>query len=267
MAEQVNEQWARWGAELRRLRKMAGKNQTDAARMIHQSRQLIGKMENGTRTPNRDQAGALDEGLATGGVLLQRWRELSGTHDVPDEWNDFILMERAAIEIREYQPLIVPGLLQSPKYARTILWRRALAEEQVDQLIASRMARLEQLNPRTELRFVLDEYALTRTMVMPEVMAEQLDHLVTVVNRHGIVLSVVPHDIRRPRVGVCGSFRIATMADGRQIVHAEHIKGMVLIEKATEVADVSNQFGDLQVEALSPDQSLILIKRMRSDIP
>ncbi|MFC4563182.1 Scr1 family TA system antitoxin-like transcriptional regulator [Nocardiopsis mangrovi] len=110
-----------WGGEMRRLRRLAGKTQQEVADITLISRPQIGKLELGTRTPNQDTAVTLDAVLATGGVLQQLWSEFSSSDNLPREWQDLVWLERAAAQIRAYQPLLVPGLLQTEAYARTVL--------------------------------------------------------------------------------------------------------------------------------------------------
>ncbi|MFC4566101.1 helix-turn-helix domain-containing protein [Nocardiopsis mangrovi] len=267
MTERVDKTWVRWGSELRRLRRLAGKTQTAISGMTLISRPQIGKLENGTRTPNRDHAVELDDALATDGRLLQLWEELNDVKRVPDEWEDFVRIERTAVEIREYQPLLIPGLVQAPGYARAILGAGRLdsTPELLEHALETRLGRLAELRRHVALRFVVDEHALRQRRGSPEAMKEQFDHLLSLIDQQRIRLSVLPdHAARHPVVG--GSFRIFGLPGGSLVVHLEHAKGQVVVHDAEEVNAMAAMYGDLQAESLPSDASVALIEKVRGEL-
>ncbi|MBC6460735.1 multiprotein-bridging factor 1 family protein [Actinomadura sp. HBU206391] len=67
---------ALWGSELRHYRQAAGLSQPELAQKIFCSRQLVGAMETGERSPEPDRAGLCDEALQTGGALRRLLEKL-----------------------------------------------------------------------------------------------------------------------------------------------------------------------------------------------
>lgn len=267
MAERVDQTWSRWGAELRSLRRSTGKTQTELSRETTISRPHIGKLENGTRTPNRDHAIVLDSALATDGKLLRLWEEQNDVKRVPDEWQDFVRIERSSAEIREYQPLLISGLLQAPAYARATLSSGHLSAtpDLLEQAVKTRIERLSEIPPRVQLRFVLDEIVLRRRVGPSEVMREQLDHMLSLIEDRRIRLSIIPdHAPRQTAVG--GSFRIFGLPGGSVVVHLEHAKGQVVVDDPETVNEMATAYGDLQAEALPSYATVELIEKVRGEL-
>ncbi|MBX9387109.1 transcriptional regulator with XRE-family HTH domain [Streptomonospora nanhaiensis] len=264
MTERVYKQWLRWAGELRRQREMAGKTQAQLGRAAKISRQAISKYEKGTRKPTLDTSVLLDEILSTGGALHQLWRETRGATEGPPEWRDFLAVEREATEIREWEPLLVPGLLQCESYARWIFTRPGTIVDDPDRAVADRVGRLAQLRPGTTVRAVVDEVVLRRVCGSPDVLPSQLDHLLALAETGRILLMVLPMYAPWRPVST-GSFRIMTLTDGRQVAHASYEGGYVVKALPTEVNEFASQFGDLQAESLPPSESIACIRKLRDE--
>lgn len=263
MAEQVRKRWVPWGEELRRIRALAGKTQGEIARSLAISRQLLGKLEMATRTPTRGQANKLDTLLATGGTLTALYDESASMHETPDEWQDFIALERAALEIREWQPNLIPGLLQTEEYARTVLTRYTTGADELRRSIQARCERLSALSG-TRLRFILDEPVLARPFGGPEVMEGQLDHLLELIRDHELHIVVVPWRARW-RPGTASGYRVATLPAGRTVVHAEYENGIEVVDAQERIHSFCSIMNDLTEEALPRMESTALIEKIRSD--
>ncbi len=118
---------------------------------------------------------------------------------LPQEYRDFISLEAGARSARTVELSVVPGLLQTPEYARAVT-RAALGglpEPKVDALVDVRLARQAVLraDPPLELSAVLDEAVLRRQIGGPGVMAEQLRHLVRVAGLPQVRLQVLPFSV------------------------------------------------------------------------
>jgi hypothetical protein len=111
---------------------------------------------------------------------------------------EYIELEAAASTTRNFQPLMVPGLLQTREYARVILeqlnWGREVDDELIEARVDVRMKRqelLERVDAR-ELFFVLDEAVTRRVIGGPKVMRRQLDRLIDLAARDHITVEVLP---------------------------------------------------------------------------
>lgn len=130
------------GAELRHRREAAGLSQDDLGAPLFVSGSFIGQLEAGTRRMQVDQAQKLDEVLGAGGFFVRNCAALKKSK-YPDHFAEAAEAEREAITIKEYAPLLIPGLLQTEAYARAV-FRAGLptaTEDAIDELVAARLER------------------------------------------------------------------------------------------------------------------------------
>ncbi|WP_084469319.1 helix-turn-helix domain-containing protein [Nocardiopsis trehalosi] len=266
MSERVDSTWVRFGHELRRLRLLSGRTQGDLGRSVGLSKPMISALERGTRTPKGDTAAALDSALSTGGVLDRLWRELSDTREVPHWFRDALLIERKAREIREYVPLIVPGLLQTADYARSLIraWRVRDTPEEVEQIVRARIERLPAISDSHPLlRFVVREAAISRVVGSREIMLEQLKHIGGLIEEGTVRLQVLRDS---PEVPAGLPFRVSILSDTQAVGYVEHALGGETYDTPGHVAELTSVYGELQAEALSSGESLSLIRRAQGEL-
>lgn len=106
--------------ELRRLREQAELTQEQLAQEISYSTALVSMVETGKRNPSRDFTRRCDERLNSGGLLMRIWPLLANTA-YSTQFQPWLEIELHAHALRTWQPLLVPGLLQTADYARAIL--------------------------------------------------------------------------------------------------------------------------------------------------
>ena len=139
------------------------------------------------------------------GGLFARIYQLARRWDggYPSWFTEWVEAERRAISLHTWQPLLIPGLLQTPDYARALFqaWRSADSDEELDQLVSARIERqaiFEQPKPPS-LWAVIDEGVLTRCIGSAQTMRDQLEHLMDVSDQYKITVQVVPVGCRRAR--------------------------------------------------------------------
>lgn len=243
-----------WGRELRHYRKAAGLTQGQLAQRIHFSESLISGVETGQLPASPEFADICDETLSTGGALhrLLDWRRGQALPSWFGKWRD---KEQTAVTLRTYQPLVFPGLLQTEGYIRGLLGDN-------DEAVAARLERqaiLARKEPRPPLlRCVIDESVLHRLVGSPEIMRDQLEHLMSIVSPQ-ISLQVVPPG--RVRSGLMAGFAIATLEGGSELAYLDTaIRGMTTSDQ-DDVATAVAQFEAIRIEALPLSMSIDLIKR------
>ncbi|MEU1732402.1 helix-turn-helix transcriptional regulator [Streptosporangium sp. NPDC020145] len=242
-----------WGRELRHYRKAASLTQGQLAERIHFSESLISGVGTGQLPASPDFAETCDRVLDTGGALhrLLDWRKGQVFPSWFGKWRD---KEQNAVTLRIYEPMVVPGLLQTEAYARALLDDAIAAAARLErQAILTR----EDPPPPT-LRCVIDELVLHRLVGSPEIVYEQLKHLVEIAGPQ-ISVQVVPHGC--VRTGILAGFAIATLQGGVEIAYLETaIHGLTTGDR-DEVAAAVKQFEAIRIEALPLSMSLDLIKR------
>jgi len=123
--------------------------------------------------------------------------------------------EIEAAVIRAYQPVLVPGVLQTPAVAETVLsWGNRMSDEDRRVRYDVRMARRRQIveNERSpEFRVILDESVIGRPIGSADIMAAQLESLVADAERTRVRIRVVPMK-RSAEVGLADAFQILNLS-------------------------------------------------------
>lgn len=191
------------GLTLRRLRDQAGKPQQVAADLLGKTRTRIVQLEDGTATVSQEELAKLldcfgvtgderDTVLELGLQARRRQKRRVYVDQLPDAYQRFADLEASASEINWFETGIVPGLLQSPSYMRAVfaecegVWWDENDTQGQDRLAyrLERQARLLDSDERRIFRFVVTEDALCANLGSPDVMREQLSHLLALLDAH-----------------------------------------------------------------------------------
>lgn len=259
-----------FGAELRRARTAAGLSQEQLGQRVGYSGAQVGKIEMGERAPSQDFAKLCDTALPDVGglfvrihVLARRW---DGGH--PSWFTGWIEAERQATSLCTWEPLIVPGLLQTAEYARTLFeaWRSAPDDDELDDLVAARMGRqsIFELPKPPALWVILDEAVLHRCVGSAKIMYDQLVHVVSMSDRVNVTVQVVPGSVGA-HVGLLGGFAIASAAGAPATVYMESPDEGQTTNLPSVVAKVSATYDTLRAEALPRAASRDLIRKVAEE--
>ncbi|MEU4730873.1 MULTISPECIES: helix-turn-helix domain-containing protein [unclassified Streptomyces] len=278
------------GEELRALRDRSGLTSGEAARIVGWHQSKISRIETGRSGVKpedirllldaygeivRPEQRALLEALSASaagpgdtGRGRQWWHDYRGL--LPQEYRDFISLEAGARSARTVELSVVPGLLQTPGYARAVT-RAALGglpEPKVDALVDVRLARQAVLraDPPLELSAVLDEAVLRRQIGGPGVMAEQLRHLVEVSRLPQVRLQVLPFSVGG-HLGLTGPFVIFSFPNiaDLDVVVLDHLTSSLYLERKEDLEAYSAAFRTIQAHALPPQDSSDLISSLAGD--
>ncbi|MFD7529519.1 MULTISPECIES: helix-turn-helix domain-containing protein [unclassified Streptomyces] len=184
-----------YGDWLKAQREAAGLTQQQLADTAIMTRSHISHIEAGRRVPSPEDAQRLDKALNTGNVLSSF---LPGGDDdtVADYFEPARQLEQQATMIREFGLNFVPGILQTEGYARAILGTTfpPRSDEERDRHVVTRLERAKILaDPVTPVVWVLlDEMVLRRPVGGPAVMAEQIMHIVRLVESKRVRAHVLP---------------------------------------------------------------------------
>lgn len=244
---------ALFGSELRRYRELADLSQDQLGSKINYSGSFIGQVERAEKRCERALAVRADDELDTRAALTHLWDGLIKVSAFP-HWFDWPMYEAAAITLRSFQLAVVYGLLQTEDYASALLHGDETA-------VAGRLARQSILTredpPPPHLVCVLDESVLYRQVGSPEVMREQLEHLVASVSDR-VSIQIVPS---RQHRGISGSFVLATLDDRSEVAYVETAAlGMTMGEPKT-LTTLNESFDRIRSQALPVDMSIELITR------
>ncbi|MEV6401125.1 helix-turn-helix transcriptional regulator [Streptomyces sp. NPDC051907] len=269
------------GEELRRLRLAAGLTSRDAGRLAGWHQSKVSRIETGVSGVRADDVTRLldvyqidDPQLR---VLLQTltgaadglghgwWHAYRGL--IPPEYQDFISLEAQAHLARTLETSVVPGLLQTPQYARAVTG--AVLEElpaaAVDSLVEVRLARQEVLYGESPLSLsvVLDEAVLRREVGGARVMRDQLRRLTELAQLPHVRLQVLPFG-GGGYVGLTGPFVIFSFLNTSDldVVVLDHLTSTLYLERKEDLEVYCAAFERMQARALTPEDSLELIARI-----
>ncbi|MFE5890706.1 Scr1 family TA system antitoxin-like transcriptional regulator [Streptomyces sp. NPDC056462] len=255
------------GAELRHVRERRGLSQEALGQKLFVSGTFIGQLEAGTRRLRPDMAPMLDEARGTDG-FFERNCQASNKSRHPEHFAEAAEAEAEATVIRQYTPMLIPGLLQTPAYARAV--NRAYAptapEQTIDDWVEGRMARTRLLDHPTKplLWAVLDEAALRRVTGGRAVMAEALHHLAGLAGRNRVMMQVLPFSAGA-HAAMQGALKLMDFEDAPPLIYFEAVRTGHLDDDPATVAQLRLTFEYLTASALSPEKSLALIESLAQD--
>jgi hypothetical protein len=176
-------------------------------------------------------------------------------------------LEEAASELCWFTSELVPGLLQTREYARTILRAHysEASEEEIERLVDLRLKRQSLLTRPTEApvaKLVFNEAVLRRAVGGEEIMAAQLEHLLVMTNRPNLSLRVLPFEVGFHQGLLSrsfGLFRFPVGRDGRDMepptVHLEGLTGTLYLDKPGEIERYEGAFTAIWSAALDEARS------------
>ncbi|MFG2207700.1 Scr1 family TA system antitoxin-like transcriptional regulator [Streptomyces sp. NPDC048638] len=183
-----------YGDWFKEQRLAAGLTQQELADAAVMTRSHISHIEAGRRTPSREDARRLDKALNTGNVLSSFLPGDDGT--IADYFEPARQLEQQAIKIYEFALSFIPGILQTERYARAVLSSSfpPRSEAECDRHVVTRLERGKILaDPVTPVVWaLLDEAVLRRPIGGLDVMAEQLQHVIRLVEQKRIRAHVMP---------------------------------------------------------------------------
>jgi transcriptional regulator with XRE-family HTH domain len=267
------------GARLRRLREERGISREDAGYVIRASESKMSRLELGRVSfKERDVAdllvhyGVTDPERRDGMLALAREANRSGWwrayEDVMPGWfGNYVGLEEAASGIRTYEIQFIPGLLQTPDYARAVLSSAipTPTKDEVDRAVALRMGRqriLTRARP-PHVWVILDEAALRRPVGDDSVTKGQLHHLVELIGTARVVVQILPLRVGA-HAAAGGAFSILRFADADlpDVVYVEHLVSAMYLDKTEQVARYTDVMNRLSVESLTPADSREVLASM-----
>lgn len=243
-----------------------GKTQAEFGKLVHFSDTYISAVETGTNPVKVEYCQAVDKAAGTGRLYQGLFRLIS-IDSAPPWLRPWLTYEENAATLRSFQPLYVPGLLQTEAYAWAALRAGTLTPDQVEEQVAVRLARQAAVLDRERpplATFVIDEVALRRGGP-PELLREQLEHLLTLSERPRVFVHVVPLSTGL-YIGQDGPFVLASFDEDLGVAFLEdQLEGRVVV-RTKDIAELQRMWDAVRAVALPRDQSRGLIKKLVSEL-
>ncbi|MFI1380785.1 DUF5753 domain-containing protein [Embleya sp. NPDC020886] len=191
------------------------------------------------------------------------WQEFA--NDVNATLAEVIALEDDAAEALEYQPNVIPGLLQTRDYASAIITTgfNAYGPDQAEALVTVREMRQRLLRDDEPLRYhaIATEAALRFDVGGPAVMREQMRHLNGEMALPNVTFQIVPFSAGRMAAQAAG-FAILKFEDTHDPDAAwmEGVGGMIPRDSEREIRLYNRLFAEIASAALSPDETAALLR-------
>ncbi|UED86650.1 helix-turn-helix domain-containing protein [Streptomyces profundus] len=257
-----------FGAEIKEARERAGLSQRQFATGTGFSQSYISKIEHGALIPSEDFAQKCDLVLGTDG-RFERQRERLVKRGHPSWFAPFAKMEAEARVILAHAMWSIPGLFQTPEYARA-LFRAGhpdAPEEWTEKKVENRMARRDLLargNP-PKIWAIIHESALVPHIGGVRVMKAQLEHLVKAARMPKVTLQVLSRTAGAPPA--TEPFILLELPKQRTVAYTDTALGGQMATSEDQVEFLRVAFDRLRAEALSPSKSIQLVKKLAKEMP
>lgn len=252
------------GRQIRLWREAAGLRAVELGAAIGYGENQVYKVEAGKRIPKPEFLDKADEVLGAGGKLAAMKKDVAEAR-YPKKVRHLARLEADTIEMGAYASVVIHGLLQTEEYARALYGERrpAFTEDQVERLVAARMARqsIFERRPAPLLTFVQEEAVLRRPTGGRMVLRHQLEHLLVIGALRHVEIQVMP-TATEEHAGLDGSLQVLKLIDGTAVGHNEVQLTSRLIAEPKEVQILDMRYGMIRAQALTPRLSRAFIEKL-----
>ncbi|MFB7229575.1 Scr1 family TA system antitoxin-like transcriptional regulator [Streptomyces fimicarius] len=255
-----------FGEIVKTFRKRARLTQEQFAPLVGYSLETVASIEQGRRLPPPDFAERADSLLDAFGVILAAAKHLTRRKGLASWFRQWALLELGALSLYTYECRLIPGLLQTPAYARTLFADRLppLADEQIEAQLAARLERQELLRnrPNTAFSFILEEHLFLRQLGGEDVTRELIDHILDLSELRNVEIQIMPL-VRNHHAGLDGPMRLLETPEHQWCAYSEGQMYGQFISDPKVISVIQMRCASMRSQALSLDDSKSLMRRMR----
>ncbi|MDF3298409.1 helix-turn-helix domain-containing protein [Streptomyces tropicalis] len=259
----------RFAEELRTLRTGSGTSLRQLGERLGWDWSLFGKMEKGETLGSPEVVQALDQHYGTPGLLLALWELAAGDHtQFRERYRRYMALEAEAVSLWHFAVSVLPGLLQTPGYAREVLAAGGLRGRELDQQVEARMGRRELLEGEDAppFRTILSEAVLRTPLRNVGEWRGQLSHLAEVAERSSVTMQVLPL-----AAGMHGLDSTAVMflrlPGGLTVAYTENAHRGELVEEDGPVERLQRAYDAMRDLAMSPAESRTFVLATLEEAP
>ncbi|MHB9860726.1 helix-turn-helix domain-containing protein [Streptomyces sp. YIM S03343] len=255
------------GRTLKYLRERAGKSLGQLADDTGYDKSYLCRLESGARLSKVTVMEDLDGYYGCGDLLVRHWRA-ARLDAFKDQYKEYMKLEATARVMRLFT-LGIPGLLQTEDFARELLSavrKTTDGDDVIEEQVAARLGRQYRLRqkPEPDVRIIMDEFALRRPASSGKIWRDQLLHLEAVAMWPNMALQVLPFSAGAHH-HMTGSLTLLWQRDGSAVAYKEGNGCSRLIEDPDEFLLQRLSYDRLRDMALSPSDSLALIRNLLED--
>ncbi|MCG5119248.1 helix-turn-helix domain-containing protein [Streptomyces albidoflavus] len=257
---------------VRILRKRKGYTQDQLGDLIGWTGSAISAVETRAQPVSDDMLVALEPAIGEGLGVFTVARPYILRERFPKRFRDFSILEAEARTIWTYENFLIDGLFQTEEYARALIGggHPTPDEAKREELVEARRSRraIFDLEDPPYLELILEESVLRRPFGSYEILRGQLLALVEDSERPNVNVQVLPLDrgLRGGHAGDRGSMKLVETKDHEHVVYMEIEDQGLLISQPAEVSQLTHRYAKIRAQALSPDDSVDLIKRLAGEM-
>ncbi|MEW2496605.1 helix-turn-helix transcriptional regulator [Streptomyces nodosus] len=250
-----------YGVELRRQRRIAGLSLDRLSDIVNYSKTHLHGVETGERLPLPPISEKLDAAFGTGELFQGLWGTAKREH-TPRRFDHCLELEARAARIQAFGASLIPGLLQTEAYMRTLFTEAepGRSPEEIEGLVAARLGRQEILR-RTcppDFWWILSEATLRQVVGGPAVMREQLRALLPLAYTRHTTIQVAPYGADTCAL-MSGTLILLTLPDNSTTVYQESFGYGETFDDRETVTRRVREYDHKKACALSPRESAALI--------
>jgi transcriptional regulator with XRE-family HTH domain len=257
-----------FGAEVRRHREKADMSLRRLAEVLNYSKSQLARIETAESLPYDDLPAKLDACFGTDGFFA-RLHALARKEPFPGKYRRVIEIESRATVIEQYAGATVPGLLQTPRFAESLMRgvHPHAPDGEIDAMVKARIGRQAQLSARKPPRcwFVIDEAVLRRPVGGSEVMRQQMLSLIEAGTASHVTLQVLPFAAGEHPELLGGALTLYTVPHQPLVAYEEGSRSGTMVEDWDAVAERRENYDLLRAMALSPRDSQTMIRAAMED--
>ncbi|GAA2138012.1 helix-turn-helix transcriptional regulator [Streptomyces synnematoformans] len=256
-----------FGATLQALREHAGLTREQLGDVVRYSKHTVASVEGGRRMPPPGFVERAEPALGDTGALRKSAKHVVRKPGLARWFRELAKLEREAISLYTYECRLIPGLLQTEAYARKLfeIELPPLGDEQIDARWEARSARQRLLRerPNTAFSFILDEHLFQRRMGDTEVARDLIGHITGIAELRNVQIQVMPPVAH---CGLHGPLVLLETAENQWYAYGEGQESGQLIIDQKVVSVLQRRYARMCAQALTPEDSVSLLQRMRGDL-
>ncbi|MGW1138652.1 helix-turn-helix domain-containing protein [Streptomyces zhihengii] len=255
-----------FGEVVKAFRRRAGMTQEQFAPAVRYSVPTVASIEQGRRFPPADFVNRAEEVLDAFGALRGPARHLSRRPGLASWFRQWARLEAEAVSLDTYECRLIPGLLQTEGYARTLFVNQLppLGDDQIEAQMAARLERQRLLTerPNTAYSFILEEHLFLRRTGGARVTAELIDHVLRIADLRNVEIQIMPL-VQEAHAGLDGPMQLPETPDNRWLAYCEGQESGQMVTDPKVVSMLKMRYARMRSQALTPEDSRGLLRRMR----
>ncbi|WP_156723037.1 helix-turn-helix domain-containing protein [Streptomyces apocyni] len=260
--------WRYCGSQIKLWREASGVSRQSLADESSYDYEYVKSMENGRRRPTLRLLQVADQVCGAGGKLTAA-QEYLKPEPFAERAQEYVQVEAEAITIQWYEPMLIPGLLQTREYMQALISDRCppLDEETVGERVTARLKRQEKLTsmPPTHFSYVIHEATLRSAVGGPVVMKRQLGHLLEAGGQRHLSIQVLPFDLA-PAAALSGPIVLVETAEHERYAFVDGQETGALYGDGDKLSVLGQRYGMIRMQALNAAESAQFIRKVAEEL-